>query len=161
MSRCLIEIIAYEFTTEQILNYEFIPEFYIFNDRIYEVDSEIGLDHIPRDEEHLHDKIVMFDISPLSNLAVREFCESGVYNFIVDNIENGLVDIIKNQCPVCSILDCWSGIGSMIDEPKQTFVVIDIDFTKSYDYYSGCYEYDMDVDVVGYLNSNMELVLWK
>lgn len=153
MSRCLIEVVAYEVTVADILNNEeFLSEFYIFDDKIHECDSEDGLDQIPRTAAHFQDKIVMFDVHPISSVADHEFNEFEKLDFMVDYIEDGLVDIIKNHCPKNSPSDF---------SPDETFVVIDIAYTKSYDHYSGAYEYDIDIDVVGYLNSNMELMLWK
>lgn len=152
MSRNLIEVTAYELAVSDIINTEeFIPEFYIVNDKIYE--SSFGFGVIPQTDDHRQDKIVMFDISAISSVAVHEFCECGTLDFIL-GLEPGLVDIIKNHCPK------WVP-SDFTQSNKETFVVIDIDYIKSYDHWSGAYEYDTEIGVVGYLDSNMELVLWK
>jgi len=45
--------------------------------------------------------------------------------------------------------------------PRENYLIVELTYTSSYDNYSGATEYEMEADITGYLNGNLEPIYFN
>jgi hypothetical protein len=98
----------------------------------------------PHDEG---EKYLYFNLSTQDRLLEHEIEESGVDNFFADlDFEK----LLSKFTP-----EPQENITAFVF-PKTHYLVVEITYITGYDHYSGGYDYDMKVDIVGYLDHALQ-----
>jgi hypothetical protein len=173
--RTLIQVIPYEFTGEEIAkanrdfnianqttricrhHVQILPD-YCFGDVDDTIQDSVSYYQFFDNPEMLEPlqkskKVILFDMYPTSSPMSHEFSEMGVEWVFTD---------CGNSSDFRKILE---GLASnrfvdfgLASSPIEHFFVFDITYTKSYDHYSGGWEYETEIELVGHLDRNMQLV---
>lgn len=93
---------------------------------------------------------VLFDCSTLDDLLSEEISNAR----IEDLFENIDFKKILSHFPIQPYKDKFR----RLDAPF--YLIVELTYMKSYDHYSGGYEYDLFADIVGYLDGNLDKQLF-
>lgn len=106
----------------------------------------VGFTETPENEKYL-----VFDLNSIDNLINEEVSASDWDDFFKDVDFKKILDVFPKQT------DYDMKNHSM---PRFNYLVVDLEYDFSYDH-DGGYDSEMYVNVVGYLNHNMELVKFE
>jgi len=163
-TKTLLEVTVYEFTGAELSHLNglnlaerhtdsILPEYCLLDDRIDDTEyiCQFYVESESLSNSDKVEKIIMFDMRPISNLLSEEFSALGGMELINDYCFKEFHKIVTEHCHKI----IYEEFNRTI--PIENYMVIDINYTKSYDSYSGAFEYDMEIELIGYLDCNMEL----
>jgi len=97
-------------------------------------------------------KYLLFDINTLDQLLDYEMSNSGV-------------DDLFKECDFKKYLSVFNPLTDddmkHMTIPLTNYLVVEITYTTSQDYYSGGWECESEIEVIGYLDSQMQLKNFK
>lgn len=104
-------------------------------------------------EEDCNDKEYLFmRFTTLDSSLSREIIDSGIEEVLSGFDLEKYLSVFTPEKANKSLL---------FDQLKSNYLVLELIHTTSYDNYSGGYEYELDIDIVGYLNKNLEFVAYS
>jgi hypothetical protein len=96
-------------------------------------------------------EFICFDVTTNDNLLHEEICQCGV--------EDLFQGIDFKRMLETSYIEPYETYFKKLGRPQ--YFLVQIDYMGSYDYHHGGYEYDMEIDVIGYLDANYEKILFE
>ena len=166
--RTLIQVIPYEFTGEEIAKInqanrterhtdQILPEYFFSDSGLSMIGSDWCYYYYDSpeilDDQQKKENVILFDLHPVSSEMQHEFSDMGA-EWIINDCGNSddfrkiVGSLPKNNFDNFARTAC----------PIEHFIVFDITYTKSYDHYSGGWEYETEIEIVGHLDSKMQLV---
>lgn len=99
-------------------------------------------------DDERNEKYTYFNLTTKDANLNEEISNSGIEDLFED------FDFEK----VLSVFEPHSGndIKNFIF-PHSNYLVIELTYISSYDYHNGGYDYDFEIDIIGYLNNNLEI----
>lgn len=123
---------------------------YTINTNNQIIEAEYFLQFIGTNKEEETSKYLMFDFETIDSLLSNEISNCGYDNFFED------VDFSK----ILSKFKPYTEDDLMhFVLPKTNYIVIELEYFSSY--YDGGWDTDMNIDIIGYLNNNMELIKFE
>ena len=114
------------------------------------IDAASYLQFMGMAEDDDYPNHILFDLSTYDDLLFEEISAVG-HEDLFDGID--FKKILDNfSTPMYK--DKWKKLGAPI------YLIVEMNYMSSYDHYSGATEYDLFVDIVGYLDSNLEKVIF-
>lgn len=89
---------------------------------------------------------VLFDLSTHDDLLFEEISNVG-YEDLFQGID---FKKILDHFPIVDYKDHWKRLGAPF------YLIVEMNYFSSYDHYSGATEYELETDIVGYLDANLE-----
>lgn len=118
------------------------------NNKIIEAEYYLQFVGCSEDEK---EKYLMFDFETIDSLLSNEISNCGYDNFFED------VDFSK----ILSKFKPYTEDDLMhFVLPNTNYIVIELEYFSSYSY-DGGWDTDMNIDIIGYLNDNMELIKFE
>lgn len=99
--------------------------------------------------DNKNDKYLYFNLNTLDKTLEEEIANAGVEDLFKDF---DFKKILSNFTPQ------FEGDISNFVFPFCNYLVIEMTYITSYDGYSGGYDCDMELDIIGYLNNNLEII---
>jgi len=93
------------------------------------------------------EKFLFFNLGTQDSVLQEEINNSG-YDDLFQDID--FEQVLNNFTP-----EPQENITGFVI-PKTNYLVVELTYITSYDHYSGGYEYDMEIDIVGYLDYNLQ-----
>lgn len=90
----------------------------------------------------------MFDIQGADSILYEEINQCGIGELLSDYDLSKIFEKIS--------YNTYEDMGHSI--PKTCHIFVELDYVSSFDYYSGGYEYDMDVYIRGYLSDDLKII---
>jgi len=98
-------------------------------------------------KDHKEINYLMFNLHTLDHQLDEEIVQSGIEDLFK---KFDFVKIMSNFVPQ-SEDDLSKGVF-----PKVNYLIVEITYDVSYDHYNGGYDCDTDVNIIGYLDNNLE-----
>ncbi len=108
--------------------------------------------HIKNPDHSKNEKYLFFDVETLDRTMSEEIAESGLEDLYKDF---DFKKILSHFIPHTE-----DDLSKFVF-PKTEYLIAQITFDVSYDYYSGGYDCDVEHDIIGYLNGNLEPVYFE
>jgi len=114
------------------------------------IDASYYLQFMGTYEDDDYPNQILFDLNTQDDLLHEEVNAVG-YDDLFDGID---FKKILDNFSIPMYKDRWKKLGAPI------YLIVEMNYMSSYDHYSGATEYDLMVDIVGYLDSNLEKVIF-
>ena len=114
------------------------------------IDADYYLQFMGTIEDDDYANHIFFDLNTQDDLLNEEVSNVG-YKDLFDGID---FKKILDNFSIPMYKDSWKKLGAPI------YLIVEMNYMSSYDHYSGATEYDLMVDIVGYLDSNLEKVIF-
>lgn len=113
------------------------------------IQSDVYLQFVPKIKEENPNKYLVFDFQTFDEVLAEEI--SAVGNDLFQGID--FKKILSNFS-----IKTFKDKGNRLDAPF--YLIVQMEYFGSYDHYSGVSEYDLIIDIVGYLDGNLEKVIF-
>ena len=107
--------------------------------------------HFLNPNHEKNEKYLYFDLQTLDRQLDEEIANSGADD-LFDDFD--FKKILSNFVPHTE-----DDLSKFVF-PRAEYLIVEITYDVSYDYYSGGYDCDREVDITGYLNGNLEPILF-
>ena len=93
---------------------------------------------------------ILFDLNTQDDLLHEEISNAG-YEDLFEGID---FKKILDHFPIKNYKDKWKRLGAPI------YLIVQMNYFSSYDHYSGATEWELETEIVGYLDGNLEKVIF-
>jgi hypothetical protein len=160
--RCILNIEVYEISENYIrelrdncqkpeMVFDILPEYTINKNEGANnclIEANYYLQFVGLFKETTDKKYLLVNLSTADRLLDYEISQSGITDLFKD------IDFEKILSVFTPRIDDDIKKHSI---PASNYLVVELTYIRSQDYYSGGWECDMEIDIIGYLNGKMEI----
>jgi len=160
--KCLLAVELFELSSNYINQirerhrsndevFELLPDFTLRGDN-HIITAEYYLQFVGLDKVEAPEKYLMFGLHTLDHQLDYEISQTGAEDLFKDLDFKKILSYFTPQTD-----DDMSRFAF----PETRYLIVELTYTSYYDNYSGATEGDMEVDITGYLNKNLEPIYFN